>query len=90
MKLKEFIALYSQGRRDAKLALDDFINVYDAGAFELYDSVDDMIAALSSHFDKEVTYDERHTCQDVEVDVYVDGHEIFSIVAMYPVCEWEL
>ena len=90
MKLKEFIALYSQGRRDAELELDDFINAYDAGAFEAYYSVDDMIAALSSHLDKEVTYDERRTCQDVEVDVYVDGHEIFSIAAMYPVCEWEL
>lgn len=89
MKLKEFIALYSQGRRDAKLALDDFINVYDNGAFELYDSIDDMIAALSSHLDKEVAYDERSTCQDVEIDVYVDGHEIFSIAATDPVCEWE-
>ena len=90
MKIKEFIALYSQGRRDAELELDDFINVYDAGAFETYYSVDDMIAALSPLFDKEVTYDEYSTCQDFEIDVYVDGHEIFSIVAMYPVCEWEL
>ena len=90
MKLKEFIALYSYGRKDANLGLYDYEIVYDNGAFELYDSVDCMLAAISPLFDKEVTYDERHTCQDFEIDVHVDGHEIFNIVAMYPVCEWEL
>lgn len=79
MTLKEFIALYSCGRKDANLGFYDYKIVYDNGAFELYYSFDDMLAALSPLLDKEVAYDERPTCQDVEVDVYVDGRMIFSI-----------
>lgn len=89
MKLKEFIALYSYGRKDANLGLYDYEIVYDNGAFELYDSVDDMLAAILPLFDKEVTYDERRTCQDVEVDVYVDGRMIFSITSIDYISELE-
>lgn len=89
MKLREFIALYSYGRKDAKLGLYDYEIVFDNGAFELYDSVDDMMATIRPLFDKEVTYDERSTCQDVEVDVYVDGRMIFSIASIDYISELE-
>ena len=88
MKLKEFIALYSQGRKDAELELNDFIAIYDNGAFEAYDSADDMAAILSPLLDKEIVYSERSTCQDVEIEVYIDGEKLFDIVAISPVCEW--
>ena len=88
MKLKEFIALYSQGRKDAELELNDFIAIYDNGAFEAYDSADDMAAILSPLLDKEIAYSEHPTCQDVEIEVCIDGEKLFDIAAISQVCEW--
>lgn len=90
MKLREFISLYSQGKHNVpELELDDFINVYDNGTFEQYDNVDDMAAAIWPLLDEEITYNERPTSQDVEVDVYHNGELLFNVVANSPVDGWD-